>query len=215
MRHQLKRRLQMDKTVYVFLGWLLGIAAITIEDYIRRRIRSAQIGKSVDLELQELRFLMAAIALNMRMRQGRVTREFLTWFQPIAQGHDGLDPRVSEFLPKIREMPEDELNKVLLSFRRPNAGVQLNEHSLPFLASLAGDVAVLPAELQRDLWRVKLQLDLFNQQTCFLRGQFDKTFDESLSEANRRSVQTNLDEGYTRIGDRAEGIARIITDSIH
>ena len=72
----------------------------------------------------------------------------------------------------------------------------------------------MPPGFQRQVYRVKAQLDLFNQAAELLRRQTEMTFDSSLSDVNRKIIEQELERGYQKLGEDAEGIANLITDVV-
>jgi len=96
----------------------------------------------------------------------------------------------------------------------PDTCYTVNEHSLPFLDAQTTDVGLLSMKRKQGVWRIKMHLDLFNQQIPFLRSQFDRTFDDSLSDTNREGIQTNLNVGYKRLEEKARLIAELISQAI-
>jgi len=204
----------MEQMSLVFLGGLLTIAGMIIIDRYRRQIRSDQVWNSITLELRELRCLMANVAFSMKAPQGEVTKTFWSWYLPIAQGQEDLPEDIAQCLPKMKEVNEENLAQLAPLFKKPNACYTVNEHSLPFLDAQTTDVGLLSMKKQQYVWRIKMHLDLFNQQTSFLRSQFHRTFDDSLSDTNREGIQTNLNVGYKRLGERAKFIAELISQVI-
>jgi len=203
----------MKEMLYVLLGFLLSITSIIVTDLIRNQIKAKKVWCSLVSELRELRFMMASIAFNMKSHQGAMTKGFMDWFQPIVKEQAEAGTNIPEFPEELQKISEEGWEQ-LSDYLKRSTCVTVNEASLPFLDSLAAEVALLPVRKQRDLWRVKFQLDLYNQQIPFLHSQFEKTFDESLSDVNRERIQTNLKQGYGRLGERAKVIADIISLAI-
>ena len=62
------------------------------------------------------------------------------------------------------------------------------------------------------MYRIKGQLDLFNQQVTFLQKQYERTFDTGITIENRRNLDRNLEDGYARLSGFAEQIVRAVSD---
>lgn len=93
-------------------------------------------------------------------------------------------------------------------------GLGLKQYSVPLLAAHVGDLAILPIQFQVAALRIKGRLDFFNQEVVTLQRYFDRTFDSSLSEENRRVIVSNMDQGYMNLAGTAQRIAEKISDLV-
>ena len=204
----------MGQAIYILLGWLLGLLSPGIAERIRRKYRKTELIACVLGELRELQYTMAWVAHMLRAHLGLVTDKFLDWVEPLMRDYDGPDaiPNIAEAMAKVRAMPK-ECRSMHLALRKPNRGLDLKEYSIPFLEAMAGEISICPLDFQRRVWRIKGQLDLFNQQVLSLRALFAKTFDPSITGNNREAVISNLNEGYEQLASRAQLIADAVSEA--
>jgi hypothetical protein len=204
----------VTEAAYILLGWLLGLLAPAIVERIRRTHRAKEVMAIVLSELQELQTTMATVAHQMRARDATVTDKFLDWYEAALRTPTGrdLDPNVVEILSLMRKTSEAERRHVHLALRETNRGLDPREYELPFLKAHATELSICPLQFQVLVWRIGSSLSFFNQHVRSLRAQFDKTFDPGIAGQNREVVLTNLKEGYTELGRRAESITDKISD---
>jgi hypothetical protein len=107
-------------------------------------------------------------------------------------------------------LSESDRRAIFVQRESPGNGPYPKECTVPFLAAHIGDLSVLPVPFQAAVLHIKGQIDALNQHVVFVQKRHDKTFDTSLSEANRQAVLKDLKDGY---GQSAE-MAKRIADSI-
>ncbi len=202
----------MHELIYLLLGWFLGLLSPGIAERIRRKHRQQDLVSSVVNEFGELQYIMVFVAFRMRSKVATVTDEFLDWILPIVSSYSGpgKSPTLAATLAKVREYTQDQRCQADILMRDESRGFALKRYEVPFLVAQANELSICSLDFQRSIFRVKAQLDLFNQQSLFLQGQYEKTFDASIVGANRDAVERNLIEGYAIIATSAEGIARAI-----
>jgi hypothetical protein len=206
--------MQMHELIYLLLGWLLGLLGPAIVERIRRKHRRRDLISSVVGELTELQFTLAFVAFQLRSKLATVTDEFLDWLMPIVDSYDGpgKNSRLAGMLVEVRAHSEAERRQIDILLQGEGRGLTLKKYEVPFLEGQAAELSICPLDFQRRVFRVKGQLNQFNQQVSYLQGQFEKTFDPSIVGANRENVERNLVEGYAAIAKIAEMIARAVDD---
>lgn len=205
----------MDQLLYILFGWLLGLLSPGIVERIRRRYRQADLVAAVISELRELQYIMGFVAYQTRSRLGLVTDGFLDWLLPIVRSYEGPggDPKVVQAMVECRrELSEDQRRQVHLATAKPGTAPGFKEYRLPLLLALAGEISICPLEFQRRVFWIGGRLELYNQQVVFLRTQFEKTFDPSITGENRQAVELNLSRGCQQLADAAELIANAVAE---
>lgn len=206
----------MENLLPLMLGWLLGLLSPGIAERIRRRHRQRDIIRSVLGELSELQYTLALVASKLRSHLAQETDDFLDWLIPIAEAYDGpaKRPALAGNLRKLRAFPEGARRDAALATPDDGVGVGLPQYHLPFVESQSSEIAVCPIEFQRRVFRIKSQLDIFNQRIDYVRSQYEKTFDATIVDASREAVESNLTRGYEDLATQAEAIARAIGEII-
>jgi len=204
----------MNEVLLILLGWLFGLLSPAIAERIRRKHRQADLVASVVTELSELQYTLIAALFKLRSRLATVSDEFVDLVLPIVSSYQGPAkiPDLADNLVEIRKFPEDQRRQADLARRDPNAGIALKQYDLPFLASQGADISICALDFQRRVYRIKGQLDLFNQQVTFLQKQYERTFDTGITIENRRNLDRNLEDGYARLSGFAEQIVRAVSD---
>jgi hypothetical protein len=194
----------------------LGLLSPSIAERIHRKHRQHDLIDSVVGELTELQYTIAVLALNLRSKLTTETHEFIDWLLPIIRAYNGpgKSPRLEDTMTKIREFSEEQLQQADITMNGENMGLTLKHYELPFLLTQANELSICSLDFQRRVFRVKGQLDLFNQQVSFQQSQYEKTFDTSIIGANRVAVEKNLTNGYAILATDAESIARAIGEII-
>ncbi len=204
---------ELNRFLWVVLGWLFGLLSPGIAERIRRKHRRAEVMTAARSELRELQYMIGAVANRIRGHLGDVSNSFLDWLIPIVRDYHGpeADPALLGILEgSRRDLTDDQRRQIHLGMSRRGSALGLKDYSLPLISSMGAEISICPLEFQRGILRIMGQLDRYNQNAANLRSMFDKTFDPGLSDENRGLVISNLNRGYKELAEMCERI----TDSI-
>jgi hypothetical protein len=203
----------MQSLLLVLFGWLLGLLAPAIQDRIRQKYRAGELRNAIKGEFNEFKIRMALVSYLMWHHLGPLTDDQLDWLQSVLQGYHGplANPASLEAILSLRKLSESNGREIFIQGQNPGTGPYPKEYTAPFLAAHIGDLSVLPVPFQAAALHIKGQIDVLNQHVVFIQKRHDKTFDTSLSEANRQAVLKDLRDGYGQLAEMARRIADAIT----
>jgi hypothetical protein len=99
----------LNKFLWLLLGWLFGLLSPGIAERTSRKHRQATVIAAVCGELRELQYMMAVVAYRIRGYSGEVSDAFLDWLIPIVRNYQG--PEADSKLPGIIEKSRTELTE--------------------------------------------------------------------------------------------------------
>jgi hypothetical protein len=203
----------MQPLLLVLFGWLLGLLAPAIQDRIRQKYRADELRKAITVELNELKVTMALFSYLMWHHLAPLTDDQLGWLESTVRNYSGpaANPGSIEAILSLRKLSERDRREFFTQCQNPNVGPYPKEYTAPFLAAHIGDLSVLPVAFQAAVLHIKGQIDTLNQHVVFVQKRHDKTFDTSLSEANRQAVLSDLKNGYGQLAEMAKRIADAIS----
>ena len=82
------------------------------------------------------------------------------------------------------------------------------------MLELTHTLAICPIDFQERVLSLTGQLEFHNHEADDLRRLHERTFDSALSEENRKRVLASIEEIEQNVGERADRIARRISDLI-
>ncbi|WP_116811182.1 hypothetical protein [Steroidobacter cummioxidans] len=200
----------LSKTLFLFLGWLLGLFSPVIVDAIKRRRENREIRDALRIELSELRYRLACAHYFIQMRFGTVDRALLSWVSPILKNYTGLNP--SENISKSIEMQLSLDDGQIAALARndkasPDAGLSVKKYTAPLLESKFALLSGLDTPLQNRLLEIRTNLNLLNEEVDQSRYYFQLTFNSGVTENNRSRAVDNLGQCYLNLASRAKNVA--------
>jgi hypothetical protein len=193
--------------VTLIIGWLLGLFSPIIAGRFQRARDVRELMAAISGELGELRLTMAILAEDMHSRSQMPDDSFLNWLIATVKAYNGSDPDAASYLAIVESARALPADKRLRKAQGPGRAAPLKQYQLPLLAANFPRFSTCPIDFQRRVGNIKRTLDNYNADVEFLRAQFDKTFDGSLSPINYNIVQATLDEGYQKVSRTARYIA--------
>jgi hypothetical protein len=202
----------IQEALKIGFGWVLGLASPLIWEWQKRRRRVKELKSSIIGELNELRYKMGWVSLTVRMNRGNADAEFINWLDPIVQSYTGAEtnPELVVGLKTLRELLLR--NPGIGQQKRPLVGLGVKEYTLPLLDAHLSEISNFPVKFQSAVLAIKGHLDLFNQTVSYLRKLEDRTFDQSITGANREAVMKNIDNGFVDLANRAKRIADLVEE---
>ena len=205
----------MEQFIYIIFGWLLGLLAPSIVERIRRLYRTNDLIDAINAELHEHTYLMAIVAYQLNKYSGKLTDEFLDWFESIVTNYKGEEPSksIEEIIPLLREIPQAKRYDEFHPNGDDGKGVGLMEYNLPLLNIHLNEIALLPIKSQTSLLRILKKQGLYNQRVVFLKQQLEKTF-SPLSDTNHEIVLKTLKAGYLDLAKDSKKIAELASQQV-
>lgn len=199
--------------LFLFLGWVLGLASPIIVDHLKRLREEREIRAALQAELGELRYRFAIVVLTIEMRLGLAERLSLTWLRPIVAEYEGVNR--SEHLLKYIEQTlalSDEQIKILNDATKaaPERTMGLRKYSAPLLESKLSSLSSMDIELQSRLMEVRVHLNFFNEEVDQSRYFHQLTFTTSESEFQNDQAVRALIETQKNAAARARTIVENI-----
>jgi hypothetical protein len=194
-------------------AWGAGVLSNEAAAQVRNRFRAPQIRKAVLSELLEVRALLALATYVLNVDPQEATSDdLLNWIHTTLK--DEKDPELVnglKGLQQLRSLPPEHRIAWVKQNRGANTGKTVKEYDLPFLHELATELSILPIPFLREVFSVKLQLAIYNQEARRLQEYFKMTFDSSLSEESNLVMRRDMNVGYIALSKRARQIAEKIT----
>ncbi len=154
---------------------------------------------------------MALLAYQLNHYLGHLEDSLFNWILPILDNYE-VPEKDHKAIMAYHTLAKIPLNQRLALRRKslkPGKGPKPVTYSLYLLDSNLSNVSLFSSNYQNQVFRIKEQLDVFNQQVHFSLEQFDKTWDPTLS---RDAVEKSLDESYEILADRAKWVVEAIDD---
>ena len=185
----------MIEASLLLIGWLLGLLSPEVVERIRRRYRRHELGTTIAIELDELRYKLVINGLDIGLKNRSLDRETLQWAQPIVQGYTGVlieDPGKDRIVDLVN-LPEEELDNLNALPREHRKTTTFPKYTTPFLDSQLPRLSWFSLEMQRRLLELRSRLDIYHAAIDQINMYHDKTFDAGLSERDRAAVTENID----------------------
>lgn len=199
----------MKEIGFIILGWLLGIFSGPINDYFQEQRKRKSIKKGIVVELKELQRILASICHTFKVRSGSLNRALIDKLAIVFKQYKG-DANAEEFGKKYQEykkLTDSEL-KVALNLLKSNYGIAktVGPISLPYLQSKIADLSVFTEKNQQFALELLNHVKIYNEIVDHCSYFYKLTFDGNLSSDNHKIAVFEQEQGYKRIGDRAEYI---------
>ena len=126
-----------------------------------------------------------------------------------------IDPQAAKLLPAerwelISQLQDDNLQATARALAPANMKLVFGKFALPFLDAHLHDLNWFSVDFQAAVHRIRSVSSTLNQEVDVTWFYFQKTFDRSLTDLNRKIVQNNYDASHDFIGE----LARQIIDDI-
>lgn len=204
----------LTATLFIFLGWLLGLLSPAVVEAIKKRHRNREIREAILSELIEARYRLAISAYALESRYVRHDRKLLEWFLPIAEGYRGPNPStaiVNSVRNQLNTLSDAQFEELSRRTKAEEGGAStVKKFKVPYLESKLADVGIFDEKSQRLFLDIRSHFDLYNDHVDEHRLYFNLTF-SNLSEANYEIASQGVYNSYQHLSTRA----RIIIDRIN
>jgi hypothetical protein len=185
----------------LLLGWLLGIFSTLIIDVIRKSHQKTNFKKALFTEFKEIRLRLAGGIYLISGSLGTIDKNLLQWCYNILENHS--EKITAETLKKIKRQLRLSDKKIRALYQpEPNLTKNpyiLKKFHLSFLESNLTYLSLFNLTFQSRVIEIKNQLDLVNEDIELNRFYYEKTFDSSLNESDRRIVDNNVISQYQNL----------------
>jgi hypothetical protein len=154
--------------------------------------------------------MTSVTAYQLRSHIGELDHQFLDWYLPIERAEEvtGSNPRRLQAIETLRELSPEQLTQLHPNEIEQGSSLTLKTYALPLIeAGLLPELILLPPSIRREVLSIREQLGFINQDVPRMMALHDRTFDSSLTSANRVLVQQELTIGYRKLAERAQQIA--------
>ena len=190
----------MQEALLLLAGWLLGLGSHLVLSLWDARRRSRAARQSLSSDLMVLKALGCVVARKYAEKSSTSNREFHKWFLSHTKDIpiDQLDPEVRINLKNtLHDAETDFVSLQAYSAKIPD--VVAKALAFPSIEQHGSDVHHLRSDIRRGLWRLRAQVDLYNQAIAQQNRYFYMTFDSSIVGANRKSLEWNLNDSYKNL----------------
>ena len=197
----------------IFFGWLLGISGTMVLSGITTKKHRNEIGKGILLELRELMQVLGNLALVYKMRHAGLDEDFLEWFTREIEYESVIGDDVDLIRKLIETHNASQLNLISKESGAGERSTMAVEYRMPYLESRTGRFDLFDEHFQRSLWRIRKELDVFNDKVRWVVKTIDFTFSQQ-DAGGMQALRSNEDIGNRHIESAAEDIAKLISDLI-
>ncbi len=198
-----------DDIKLILIGWLLGIFSTLLIHFLQRLFKKVSIKSGIRLELNDARARIATVAYKMRMRFGKLDKEFIELTSKVMakMKHDPNFTKFAEVCNKQIHFTEAEIAKLnMLDKAKAGVSLSMKTFKLPYLESKIADLSLYSEKFQYHCLSTLNDLRLINQaieesifyfRVSYTAGLADETY-------NKASIMT--EQTFEKIGERAEMI---------
>lgn len=175
--------------VGIILGWALGVLTPGLTWRTLRVRKSNELKAALNAEMSEARVTFVMEAHELEERKGPLSDQFLDWEIASLNETPGVDSKVAQYvagLVKLRAMPPTQRPGP----RSPDGLIK--PHPLLLAEANLTRLGMLPLAFQQRLTNVLQRVRYWNDDARLLEHHFDKTFDPSISGANRQILEANI-----------------------
>lgn len=198
---------------FLIFGWLLGLVAGPVQDWLRRCNERKHLRRALWTELNDLRERLAQATFVIESKRDGISRDLLNWVRKYIVGWTGVYPSgpISDISKRLSELNDEEFAKIaMLTQTQDTSGLSLQRYDLRYLSSKLDMIDILSEQLQQNLLAVLTHIGFINQHVAnseFYRG---LTFDSGISEENHAIASAELKRCQSLVAQQARSIIRII-----
>lgn len=204
----------LDKVLFLFLGWLLGMLSPVIVSAITRERENALGRAAILTELNELAGTLAIAVYGVRSSLGTVDRPFLEWLCAFLDTHP-IPAMLQGFKSSVRvylSWSDEEIArgaKYMASW--PGTSAMLQRYPVPLLDARVSALWTFDSDFQRRLLEIRRNIALLDDIVDRSRKYFDLTFTK-LEGDNQELVKGNLNQCYELYATRAKMVVEQIAE---
>jgi len=191
----------------LLLGWLLALLSPTVVNAITKRYSRKEVKKALLTELSGVSGLLVALVYQIEKNLGRLNRETLKWtlerfkkYQDLSTQSELLNP-----LEKLLNLPDEQLIAASkLMPRNPSITLGLKEIQTPFLDAHLIALPLFKETFQSRILEIKSKIGIINQEIIQARFYFEKSFDSTVNDNNRKILDSNTLSSYNNLSQQAK-----------
>jgi hypothetical protein len=204
----------LDKVLFLFLGWLLGMLSPLIVSAVTRRRENALGRAAIVTELNELAATLAIAVYGTRSSLGTVDRQFLEWLRTFLGSHPipaNLQALKSRLPDHLSWSDADIAKGAQYMANAPGTSAMLQHYPVPLLDARVSALWTFDTAFQRSLLAIRRDVALLDDIVDRSRKYFDLTFTK-LEGDNPQLVIANLNQCYELYADRATAVVEQIVE---
>ena len=190
---------------------VLGLLSPPIVELIQRRHRRAELRRSLFIELEGLRLILAANVYNIADNDGTLNRELVELVEPIMREDKNFreSKLTAEVLGSLLKLTDEQF-AIKVAPKKPAGPISLKKISVPFLISQLSALYLFSPEFQRIALKICSRLAIINEEIDVAAFNYRKTFDR-LPQPDHATVVTNFLQSYRNI----LGLCRLLIDDVN
>lgn len=203
----------IEKLVFLFLGWLLGLLAPIIVEAIKQRRENKKGQIAIISELRELGCMLSIAAYGVRINQGKADRKFLEWLKDDLEKHASSN-EFKLFIPSLEKQllySDKDLEKLGILYPEEGKGTMLQHYPAVLLDARVSALWSFDTSFQRNLLSIRQSLVLLDDLVDRSRKYFDLTFTK-LEGDNHHIVSENHKQSCFIYAERAQKTVTMIRD---
>ncbi len=193
----------LESFFYIALGWILGFFGTRLERLLDRKNLKNDFKKALCTELSEIipRFVGAYYLLNSTL--GNINREVLNWIHSMNSVYPGELPEAAiKHIENLLKMNDEQLKELSNASKEPESvATSVPIYKLPFLEENFPSLPLLDSSTKNYIISLRRNLSWINQEIERCNFYFEKSFDESIGQANRTIMKANTKKHYERIAN--------------
>ena len=208
------------ETLYIILGWLLGILSPSIMSRISDKYKKKNFQKIITNELKDLKKRFALIPIMIYPRYGKLNEEILNWVMIQTNNFKELD--VNEDRKKEIEKyvnSKENLKKLIdvynLAEQKDKPAFNFKKMITSAIDSNLANFGLLEDKFSEKLLEVKFQINVFNEEVQCVNDYLKMTFDSNISDTNHKIISKEIENKNIVIAEKAMLTVEKINDTIN
>ena len=203
--------MNIENLIFMIAGGILGFIGSVGFYYLQRCQKRKDFKKGALNECRILKFRIALFAWKIHGYIGNLEDAIFNWILPILDNYEGpeKDDKAIQAFHKLTKLSPSERAAAHYANQAAGAMPRAITYSMYFLDNNLSIMSLCPADYQNRLLSVKNHLDFYNQETCFLQDQFNKTFQR---DTDHDAIVNNLGYAFKNLARRAKWIVDAIND---
>lgn len=214
----------MEQTIFIILGWLLGVLSPSLTDRISHHYKKDALQRIIISELKDLKKRLAFIPFLVNPKYGTLNKELVVWTKEQTQDCVGFEfnDTLKKNFAKLNFKNDADLTQLINLY---NSVSQDDEPAFHFkkletsvIDSNFMNIGILDSEFITKVLEIKFQINALNQEIQSVDEHLKMTFDSNITNNNHQIIKMIIKNKNLLISKKAiyivEKINLIITKKL-
>jgi hypothetical protein len=203
----------IERLLLIVFGWLLGLLGPGIAKAIQQRRENALGRRAIRTELRDLAHKLVYSYFEIKLHQGRTTRNDLEWIKQHLESHSSFEDSSSVLKhvnARLRLKDDQLIDMNRQSAEKPGVALELQRFPVPLLDARVAALWAFDTDLQRTLLEIRTRIAQLDCLVDKCHKYADRTF-TSLTPENYNRLCENIATTWEQYAKTAH----IIVDQIN